>query len=301
MKSTVLRLLLLMMFFSSVSVGQNNDLELQRSWDLSIGMGYGNLSNPFAGADDIRVPVTLDISWYGEKFFFDNGELGFTLIDRPKFGLNVITTYNSERLFYSFFNNLGLKFLNNGVSFSTVNQPVVDIEQDPTLTIIIPNFLNVDSIPLGNFAIPFNLPDRNFSLNLGLEAIHDTSFGTFSYQISKDVIAAHTGFDFKLDFTRSWTYGRWGFIAQTGLHWKSRELVDYYYGVDFRIFNFALQYQGESTIDASVGFTINYRLNNQWSAVSSYRYTHFGPGIDNSPLTKDSHKYTLFTGLVYQF
>ncbi len=205
MKSTVLYLFFLVLIFPSSVIGQNDDRELQRNWDLSIGMGYGKLSNPFAGSDDIQTPVTLDVSWYGRKFFFDNGELGYTVINQPKFGLNIITTYNSERLFYSFFNDLGLKFFNNGASLSTVNQPVIGIEQDPTLVIINPDLTNTGVLPLGNFAIPFSLPDRKFSLNLGIEAIHDTAFGTFSYQISKDIIGTHTGFDIKADFTRSWT------------------------------------------------------------------------------------------------
>ena len=50
-------------------------------WRLGVALGYGERSNPLAQSEDIPIVVDLDIAWFGERFFFDNGDLGFTFAD----------------------------------------------------------------------------------------------------------------------------------------------------------------------------------------------------------------------------
>jgi outer membrane protein len=155
---------------------------------------------------------------------------------------------------------------------------------------------------LGDFLLPFEIPDRDFSLNLGTEIIWNNKFGSISYQITKDVISVHSGTDMILDFNKSWSAGRWRFATNTGLHWKSSQLVDYYYGVDYSFQSIVgLQYKGKSATDWFAGFRANYRLTNNLSLVASYKFTGFGSAIRNSPIINDNNKQVIFTGLFYRF
>src|SRR6185503_3572374 len=57
----------------------------ERHWRLGVALGYGQRTNPLIQSDDIPVIVDLDIAWFGERWFFDNGDLGFSLVDKPDF------------------------------------------------------------------------------------------------------------------------------------------------------------------------------------------------------------------------
>ena len=108
-----------------------------RKWDLTIGLGYGKSTNPFIGADDIPSYLSLDFSIYGKRFFFDNGELGFTVINKQNFGFNIIVTYNSERIYYSYFNDIGISVIYTGNDF-ILNQesPIITVNSvNPNLII----------------------------------------------------------------------------------------------------------------------------------------------------------------------
>src|SRR3954470_11663654 len=51
----------------------------ERSWRLGAAFGYGERTNPLIQSDDIPVIVDVDIAWFGKRWFFDNGDLGYTL------------------------------------------------------------------------------------------------------------------------------------------------------------------------------------------------------------------------------
>ena len=148
------------------SDGKIESDEVERNWDFGIGLGYGSSSNPFKGSDDIPNFLSIDFSIYGEKFFFDNGEFGFTLIDKPNFGVNIISTFNSERIYYSYLNELGLNVnnSNNSLSLSAAN-PLAIIDSSTIITQvpdgdIIPSPAppSVTLFPPGDFIISFDIP-----------------------------------------------------------------------------------------------------------------------------------------------
>ena len=44
--------------------------------------------------------VDLDIAWFGERWFFDNFDLGFALVDNSRVTTNVVARLNSDRAFF---------------------------------------------------------------------------------------------------------------------------------------------------------------------------------------------------------
>ena len=51
-------------------------------------------------SEDIPVLVDLDIAWFGKRWFFDNADVGFTVIDKPLITANLIGRVNSDRVFF---------------------------------------------------------------------------------------------------------------------------------------------------------------------------------------------------------
>jgi len=292
-------------FSGEVLTNNTNESDsIERRWDFGFGFGFGNSSNPFVGADDIPNYLTLDLSIYGERFFFDNGELGFTIVDKSNFGLNLITTYNTERIYYSFFNELGINLNNTGNDLLFGNNLISRIDLNNS-SFINPNQVvppDLAFLPLGQITLPLTIPSRRYALNLGIEAVADLPIGNISAQLSHDISNAHNGFDLIVDYGKSWHKKRWTFASNVGVHWKSRKLVNYYYGLDYD-FNslFELQYQGQSSLDRYVNLRASYRLTNHVSLVASYKLYLFGSSIRNSPLIVENSKSILFTGLYYRF
>ncbi len=286
---------------------KNNENEsIERVWDFGIGFGYGNSSNPFVGSDDIPNHITLDVSIYGKRFFFDNGELGFTIVDKANFGINIIGTYNSERIYYSFLNDIGINLISSEAGLSIAgNNPLAVISDNSVLTSlpdIVPLEPGLNPFAFGNVFAPFSIPDKDLAVNLGLEMLYNTDYGNFSLQATKDASNTHLGADMIFEFSKSWQRNQWRFSSIVGGHWKSSRLLNYYYGVD-RQSNpyFDLNYQPKSGIDTFINLVANYRLTNHLSLVASIKHTNLSSSIKNSPIINESSKSIVFTGLYYRF
>ncbi|MCF6301391.1 MAG: MipA/OmpV family protein [Proteobacteria bacterium] len=260
---------------------------IERSWDFGIGIGYGNQSNPFVGADDVPNYLTLDIAIYGKRFFFDNGDLGFTLVDQTKMGVNLIASYSSERIYYSYFNELGI-LTEPGATIGAVQ---------PTGLV---SLAGLSGIAPQNI-VSLELPDRDFAISLGLELLWNTSFGDIQVQANQDVSNTHNGGEVLLEYNKGWGSNRWQFQSSMGVEWKSSGLINYYYGLSNQSSTIDFSYQGESTVNMFVGFLINYRISNHLNLVTNFRYKSFGSGITNSPLIEDGYTQSVFTGFFYSF
>ena len=82
----------------------------KKNWRFGVALGYGERTNPLIQSDDIPVVVDLDIAWFGERWFFDNFDLGFELFDRPSFTTNIVARVNSDRAFFSKTNTKYINF-----------------------------------------------------------------------------------------------------------------------------------------------------------------------------------------------
>jgi hypothetical protein len=74
-------------------------------WSFGIALGAGQRDNPFVASDDVTLNAIVDLAWYGERWFFDNGDIGFTLRETSQLSVNALLTFNNERNYYSYLNN----------------------------------------------------------------------------------------------------------------------------------------------------------------------------------------------------
>ena len=120
-------------------------------------MGYGVRTNPLVQSDDIPIDVDLDIAWFGEHFFFDNGDLGLTFADNHSVTTSLDRRFNSDRVF---FGKTNTRFVN------------VDLAGEPLAE-----------------TTEFTVPDRDYAIELGLELLVDGLWGHLQMTAFHDVSA----------------------------------------------------------------------------------------------------------------
>src|SRR5690606_2699684 len=138
------------------------DPERQSPWRVGVAFGYGERSNPLVQSDDIDILVDIDIAWFGKRWFFDNGDVGRTLLDDERYTLNVIGRFNSDRVFFS----------------------KTDTE-----------YVSLFAGQAGGFAAePIEVPDRDYAFEVGLEYLSDGDWGFLQAAVHKDVSDRHRGY-----------------------------------------------------------------------------------------------------------
>jgi hypothetical protein len=100
------------------------DARAGRSWRLGLALGYGKRTNPLIQSDDIPVILDVDVAWFGKRWFFDNGDLGFALLDEPAFTTSLVARVNSDRVFFGKTNARFVNFSYQGANFAST--PLVD-------------------------------------------------------------------------------------------------------------------------------------------------------------------------------
>jgi outer membrane scaffolding protein for murein synthesis (MipA/OmpV family) len=70
-------------------------------WRVSVGLGAGVRSNPLHQGEDIPLVVLPEVSYYGERFFLDNLEMGFTLFEDRRHQFNLLLTPGYDQMYFN--------------------------------------------------------------------------------------------------------------------------------------------------------------------------------------------------------
>lgn len=240
------------------------------NWRLGIALGYGSKSNPLIQSHTSSVPFNIDIAWFGERWFFDNGDLGLTLIDNDAVTFSLVGRVNSERVFFSRSESRLARLSANGETLQKAE------EVKP--------------------------PDRNYAIELGAEIIKDGRWGQLNLSAYGDVSGAHKGFELGAEYSHRWHGTRWVLEPHVSLRFKSAALNDYYWGVRAAEANPALpQYQAGGAITQGAGVRTSYHLTRHLRLAASIAVEQLPATIRRSPLVKDANVLGYFAGLAYRF
>lgn len=238
-------------------------------WRISLALGYGERSNPLVMSDDIPIVVDVDIAWFGKRWFFDNGDLGFTLLDRDLVTVNAIGRLNSDRVFFG----------KTDTDFVSVLGPggIVTSEQ-------------------------ITVPDRDYAFELGLELLADGSWGYVQAAVHGDVGNTHDGYELYLNYGYDFRRQRWLLSPSFGLSWKSRNLNDYYWGIREDETNPLFPaYVANSGLNQHARLLASYRLDPNWALVFVAEYERLSSEASASPIVSENHVVGLFAGVRYGF
>lgn len=288
-----------------------------RSWQLGIAVGAGKRSNPLANADDIDMNAVIDFSWYGERFFFDNGDLGFLLHESNRFAINWVATYNNERNYYNYLtgDDLGLNIfesLGDDFRFTSIaedaaaDSSLILVDDEGDIVNLLPGLVPDMGSELVTALSDTELAGRSSAINSGLEFLYISQWGDVQAQVLTDVSGTHNGHEAWLSWTRPWYFAtRTGIdeVALTlGLEWKSADLVGYYYGVrPDETFPGRPVYEGASGTNAYIRLSARHAFNDNWQLVSMLEREYLSDAITDSPVVVDDSVNTFFVGLFYRF
>lgn len=262
-------------------------LPAEKSWRFGVGLGYGQRTNPLIQSEDIPVVVDLDIAWFGERWFFDNFDLGFTLLDHSRFTTNVVARLNSDR---AFFGKTNTRYVNFSLTAGGAQVPLVPPPTTPS--------------PGAGFSDPVELkvPDRDYAVELGLEMLFDGEWGDATLRAFHDVSGTHEGYELSADYSYRWVRGRFSIAPSVGLAYKSAALSDYYWGVHADEVLPSLQgYEVKGGLGWEAGLRASYYVTKSMRLALSANYERLQYSVAQSPIVAEPDVIGYFAGLAWQF
>lgn len=261
----------LTLFLANVSAQiDENNIETGQ-WYVAGAFGMGVATNPLNGGDDFPLLVIPDIAYYGQKFYFDNGQLGYTFIDKPQHALSVISELNPENRFFVFWHPTNI--FNGGGAFS---EPIV-----------------ADKVGIEDVKKP------NWALDAGINYQYFAPWGGLSLSLKQDISGVYKGHwgEVEVNFQHQFDHALLRFAL--GAQVNSDKLNHYYYGIDYSDeLGFEVNMPSSVQPYAKMQIELPLTKDKQWIINVSYR--DFSD-LTVSPLFKENHTVNIFTGLKYAF
>ncbi|PID54792.1 MAG: hypothetical protein CR978_02205 [Gammaproteobacteria bacterium] len=259
-------------------------------WRVGIAVGYGQRENPLVNGEDVPVYGGLQLSYFGEYFFFDNGDVGWFVGSGEHWDINAIAGLGSERVFFSHFNRAGFGFLGVGVdqveSGDTTISPLP--EKDP------------DSKPIAQQRE--RPPRRGLTVDAGLEWLYYRGGVEVQAQLLTDVSGRHDGQELWLSAAYHLKRGRWSLSPGLGLVWKSSQAANYFYGVRAHEVNkLRAAYKAGDALTGFARINVAYRLNDHWQVLGLWQASAFDDSISKSPWVAEDTSQAVFFGVYYEF
>jgi outer membrane protein len=239
-------------------------------WRLGVALGYGLRTNPLVQSDDIPIVVDLDISWFGDHFFFDNGDLGLTFLDNEYVTTSLVARVNSDRVF---FGRTNTKFVS--VNFATQG-------------------------PMSDARIA--IPDRDYAAELGLELLADGRWGMLQIAAFHDVSGTHEGYEVEFDYSYGWRNQRFYIEPSFGLSFKSEDLNNYYWGVPADNLGSTFPgYTASSGVNAFARLQFSYQISRNWLFSFVGEVERMNDEAAGSPIVEEQNVIGYFAGFGYRF
>jgi outer membrane protein len=267
-----IRLALLLLVLGSapcLSEEQPEDAS-ESAWRLGAAFGYGLRTNPLVQSDDIPIVVDLDIAWFGDHWFFDNGDLGLTFADNELLTTSIVARFNSDRVF---FGRTDLRF----VRFDATGLPLSE-------------------------AVEFEVPDRDYAIELGVELLTDGNWGRLQASAFHDVSSTHEGYELYADYSYGWRKQRLYIEPSIGASYKSADLNNYYWGITEEEAGVVVEpYEADAGINWHARFMIGYQLSRHWAVSLVAEYERINDEAAASPIVEDGNVLGYFAGVSYRF
>ncbi|WP_394199776.1 MipA/OmpV family protein [Shewanella waksmanii] len=265
-------------------------IEIDR-WDIGIAVGYGEKSNPLKDYDDIPIYIAPTIAYYGDSWFFDNGNFGYTLTEQEKYTINLVTSFSSDSAFF-------YRWDPSNIFIAGTSSLKPQARTRPYLS-----DTNGDNKTPASMEPVFNeLETRHFTLLGGAEAFIYTRAGIINLSLAHDMFNVHQGTEAQLKWLYNIAVEQWKFELSAIFDWKSEEIVDYYYGVrPSENVYWSEHFNAQSAINLGIEFTSQYVMTEHWELVFLARYTDIADEIADSPLLNERYSSTFFVGTAYRF
>lgn len=257
-------------------------------WDIGVAFGIGVRSNPLVDGDNFPNIILFDIAWYGEQFYFDNGEIGFQWLQTEKTGVETYLTLDREKTFFQLWHPGNVTVPAAFPSSPSIEFPNNDANDDLTVE---DARLSVDDISSRDWAINFGTRFHYYHAN------HEISFS-----VETDASNVHRGQKATLSYQYFWVGNNWQFMLRPSLIWKSANLANYYYGIDKTDTpNPNYHYQVTSGLQPGISVLYTKQLDEDWHWVANAAFRRLHTSMVKSPIVEENNATNLFIGLGRRF
>jgi outer membrane protein len=242
-------------------------------WNFSLALGAGLRTNPLVGGKDIPLVVIPQVSYYRERFFIDNLDLGFTLLDAGANALNLIATPGYDRVFFYRADPQNL-FIGFPGGAAGPGAPV--------------------SVPPGTPGAVKAPRAPRITYLAGPEWTYGQGGMSGQLDLLRDATGQNSGAEIRGALRLALLESQGTLSANVGFTWKSAATVEYYYGVPGA-------YSGAAAFDPFVRLGYTLPLKGAWRIDAFAEYERLGHGIAASPLVDGHGVATVFMGAVRAF
>lgn len=255
----------------------------ENSWQLGLAVGLGGRTNPLVDGDAIPFIVLPDIAYYGESFYFDNGELGIQFFPNKYSSIDAYIAPNVERANFTFWHASNI-FI-PAASFATASDQPFPSGLSADLEI------SVDDISR-----------RKWALDAGLRWQWHAQQHQLRLSIATDISGVHGGAHAIAEYRYRVLINNWQLSVSPHVKWMSAKLTDYYYGVNSTDTAIPeLIYNAKQGLQYGLSANASYPINDQWHWLTRASLTQLHSGMHKSPLVEKSYVMSAFVGIAYRF
>ncbi len=263
-------------------------------WNFAVSVGAGVYTNPLNGGDNTPLILIPEISYYGDKVFFENNTLGYTLFNGEHLVVSTIVQLNHEKAYFTRWHPQNV-FLENSAPSNIEGKDELDSTGDNVDKDELVSEVTIDDVSSKRWAI-----DSGIQLNWFIDQSTD-----IEVQILHDINNVYNGFNGQLQLNRMLKFKQLPNTRMSysfGTNINSKNLVDYFYGVSPEIAqNKAQEYQGKISINPYFRLALVHQISTDWSAKFNVKRVFLDSNTTDSPLVKDNHINTIFAGVTYDF
>jgi len=246
--------------------GPSDDCVVIGRWNFSVSLGAGARTNPLVNGRDIPLVVVPQFSYYGNRFFINDFDLGFTFAESDANAFNLVASPGYDRVYF-YRSDLQNIFV-SGFPDS-------------------PNTENTGSVPFPPRA-------RHITYLAGPEWTFKYAGVSGQLDVLHEITGQNGGNEIRAALGIPLIVPRGSLTANIGITWKSAEIVNYYYGAP----NI---YDAGSALEPffKLGYTLP--LAGKWRFNAFVEYERLGNAIANSPIVAEHQVETAFVGAIYAF
>jgi len=245
-------------------------------WLIGVNLGYGVMSNPLNGGDDLNLYVVPDIAYYTDTWYLDNTQLGYTFINKSEHVLSAIVEFNPHTRFFVDWHPANL--------FALQSSMFAPSEAEG------PKAIYIDEIK-----------ERRWALDSGFEYHYFSRLGKWSVKLLADVTDVYRGVRGEAAWSQGYAFKQWIIEPSIGVQYSNNELNTYFYGLsDDEVGDFNAVSLG-SSVHPYVRIDASYILTERSALRMHINYIDFSAMSSDSPLFDESYSVTAFIGVKYIF
>lgn len=246
------------------------------TWYFGLSAGSGIMQNPLHDQEDIPLTILPDIRYYGEKFSIENLSLGYALLEKPNFVIELIGEQNQDGTYFP-----GRLRSEYAAFVGPHHASPLDL--------------------WGRQREPEEPNPRSMSYMSGIELRYYNWINTF-ITLATDVSNLHNGNAIRVEIQKDFSLGNFKLSSAVSLIHKDKNLIDYYYSFDERDTlvsdNF---YFANSATNYLLQLNVAYPITPHFAFVAAYNKTFLDKTISDSPIVVRKHITGSFIGVKYAF